>query len=54
MSQLKKTEKRFWSFIKHLKKDDPGVADFKVNGKIINDCERESDLLKKAVLQRLY
>ena len=35
------------SFIKHLKKDDLGVADFKVDGQIISDSERKSDLLNK-------
>ena len=32
---IKENPKRFWSFVKHLKKDDPGVADFKVDGQII-------------------
>ena len=44
---LKDNPKPFWSFIKHLKKDDPGVADFKVDGQIISDSERKSDLLNK-------
>ena len=39
--------KHFWSFIKHLKKDDPCVADFKVDGQIISDSETKSDLLNK-------
>ena len=33
--------------IKHLKKDAPGVADFKVDGQIISDSETKSDLLNK-------
>ena len=33
--------------IKHLKKDTPGVADFKVDGQIISDSETKSDLLNK-------
>lgn len=44
---IKVNPKRFRSFIKHLKKDDPGVADFKVDGQIISDSEMKSDLLNK-------
>ena len=44
---IKDNPKRFWSFIKHLKKDDPCVADFKVDGQIISDSGTKSDLVKK-------
>ena len=44
---IKENPKRFWSFIKHLKKYDPSVADFKVDGQIISDSEMKSDLLNK-------
>ena len=44
---IKENPKRFWSFVKHLKKDDPGVADFKVNGQIISDSVVKLDLLNK-------
>ena len=44
---IKENPKRFWSFVKHLKKDDPGVADFKVDGQIICDGVMKSDLLNK-------
>ena len=37
--------KRFWSYIKELKNDDPGVADFKVHGKIISDGNLKAELL---------
>ena len=44
---IKDNPKRFWSFIKHIKKDDPCVADFKVDGQIISDSETKSDLANK-------
>ena len=44
---IKDNPKRFCSFIKHLKKDDPCVADFKVDGQIISDSETKSDLANK-------
>ena len=44
---IKENPKRFWSFVKHLKKDDPGVADFKVDGQIMRDRVMKSDLLNK-------
>lgn len=45
--EMSQNSKRLWSFIKHLKKDDPGVADFKVDGQIISDSRIKSDLLNK-------
>lgn len=41
---VKDNPKPFWSFIKHLKKDDPGIADSKVDGQIISDSEMKLDL----------
>ena len=52
---IKDNPKRFWPFIKDLKIDDPGVANFKVEGQIISNSETKSDLLNKHwVLQRLH
>ena len=39
--------KRFWSYIKQLKNDDPGVPDFKVDGRIISDRKLKSELLSE-------
>ena len=44
---IKDNPKRFWPFIKDLKIDDPGVANFKVDGQIISNSETKSDLLNK-------
>ena len=32
---IEENPKHFWSYIKQLKNDNPGVADFKVDGRII-------------------
>ena len=39
--------KQFWSNIKQLKKDEPGVGGFKIDDKIISDGELKSEILKK-------
>ena len=44
VGQLKITQSAFGRL---SKKDDPGVADFKVDGQIISDSETKSDLLNK-------
>ena len=35
----------FWSYIKQLKNEDPGLAGFKVHGKIISDGNLKAELL---------
>ena len=42
---IEENPKRFWTYIKQLKNDDPGVADFKVDGKIISDGKLKSEIL---------
>ena len=37
--------KRFWSYIKRLKKVEPGIADFEINGSIISDNKSKADIL---------
>lgn len=49
---VQENPERSWSFIKHLKKDDPGVADFKVDGQIVSDIEMTGSV-KQAVVRRL-
>lgn len=44
---IRENPKHFWLFIKHLKKDDPGEADFKVDSQIINGSEMKLDLLNQ-------
>ena len=44
---IKENPKRFWSYIKHLKNADPGVSDFKVEGKIVSDGRAKSEILKE-------
>ena len=44
---IEENPKRFWSYIKQLKNEDPGVADFKVDGRIISDGNLKSELLSK-------
>ena len=44
---IKENPKRFWSYIKQLKSVDPGVSDFKVDGKIISDGRVKSENLSK-------
>jgi len=44
---IKENPKRFWSYIKQLKNVDPGVSDFKVDGKIVSDGRMKSEILGK-------
>ena len=42
---IKENPTRFWSFIKQLNQDDPGVADLEVNNEIIHEAQRKSEIL---------
>ena len=42
---IKVNPKRFWSYIKRLKQDNPGKADFEVAGKVISDGGLKSEIL---------
>ena len=44
---IEENPKRLWSYIKQLKNEDPGVADFKVDGRIISDGNLKSELLSR-------
>ena len=44
---IEENPKRFWSYIKQLKNDDPGVADFKIDNRIISDGKAKSELLSE-------
>ena len=37
--------KRFWTYVKQLKRDDPGISDFEIDGKIISDAKTKSEIL---------
>ena len=36
---------RFWSYIKQLKKEEPGIADFEINCSIISDNKSKAEIL---------
>ena len=44
---IEENPKRFWSYIKQLKKEDPGIADFEVNGSVISDNNSKAEILNK-------
>ena len=44
---IEENPKRFWSYIKQLKNDDPGVADFNIDNRIISDGKAKSELLSE-------
>ena len=44
---IEENPKRFWSYIKQLKNDHPGVADFKIYNRIISDGKAKSELLSE-------
>lgn len=39
--------KRFWTYIRQLKKDDPAVADLKINGSVIIDGGSKTEILNE-------
>ena len=39
--------KRFWSYMKQLRHDDPGVADLEIKGKIFSNGEIKAEILNK-------
>ncbi|XP_068758077.1 uncharacterized protein [Montipora capricornis] len=42
---IKVNPKRFWSYVKRLKQENPGIADFEVDGKVISDGLLKSEIL---------
>ena len=42
---IKVNPKRFWSYVKRLKQENPGIADFEVDGKVISDGGLKSEIL---------
>ncbi|PFX11162.1 LINE-1 retrotransposable element ORF2 protein, partial [Stylophora pistillata] len=42
---IKENPKRFWSYVKRLNHDNPGVADFEVDGKVVSDSGLKSEIL---------
>ena len=44
---IEENPKCFWSYIKQLKNDDPGVADFNIDNRIISDGKAKSELLSE-------
>lgn len=44
---IEENPKRFWTYINHLKQENPGVADLKANGKVISEGSAKSELLNK-------
>ena len=44
---IEENPKRFWSYVKQLKKEDPGVADLEIEGKIFSDGETKAEILNK-------
>ena len=51
---IEENPKRFWSYVKQLKKEDPGVADLEIEGKIFSDGETKAEILNKQYLFRFY
>ena len=44
---IEENPKRFWSYVKQLKKEDHGVADLEYEGKIFSDREIRAEILNK-------
>jgi hypothetical protein len=44
---IKENPKTFWSYIKKLSKDNVGVSDFEINGKIVDDSKQKAEFLSK-------
>jgi len=44
---VKDNPKRFWSYIKQLQKDNPGIVDFEINGSIISDNKSKIEISNK-------
>ena len=42
---IKDNPKRFWSYVKRLKQENSGIADFEVDGKVISDSGLKSEIL---------
>ena len=42
---IKDNRKRFWSYVKRLKQENPWIADFEVDGKGISDGDLKSEIL---------
>ena len=42
---IKDNPKRFWFYVKRLKQENPGIADFEVDGKVISDGGLKSEIL---------
>jgi hypothetical protein len=40
---IKENPKTFWSYIKKLSKDNVGVSDFEINGKIVDDSKKKAE-----------
>ena len=39
------TPKVFWSYIKNLRKDNQGVSDLKVDGKLVSEDKQKAEAL---------
>lgn len=44
---IEENPKRFWSYVKQLRQEDPGVADLEIEGKIFSDGETKAEILNK-------
>jgi len=44
---IEENPKRFWSYVKQMKKEDHGVADLECEGKIFSDREIRAEILNK-------
>ena len=44
---IEENPKRFWSYVKQLRHDDPGVADLEIEGKIFSNGEVKAEILNK-------
>ena len=42
---IKNNPKCFWSYVKRLKQENPGIGDFEVHGKVISDGGLKSEIL---------
>ena len=44
---IEENPKHFWSYVKQLRHDDPGVADLEIEGQIFSNGEVKAEILNK-------
>ena len=51
---IEENPKCFWSYVKQLRHDDPGVADLEIEGKIFSNGEVKAEILNKQLSSVFY